>query len=113
LVVLADVRRQRDDLGWNLLALAACIEAERHRTKNPPVPDWLSSPYSEAVSYLRDVALDEIRAPHDPNGARSALALAALACGETKLGVIISGIDDSEIAEIAEERLAWSECYLG
>jgi hypothetical protein len=95
----------------HLLALAACIESERHRVENPPVPKWLLAPYEEAVKFLRDAALEELRSPTDPLATRSALALVALAAGETKLGVIISGITDDEIAEIAEEQLGWSEAY--
>src|ERR1700722_1269685 len=39
IVRICEVRREFD---WNLYALAATIEIERHRKDNPALPDWLS-----------------------------------------------------------------------
>src|SRR5690349_23245448 len=43
--------------GWNLYALAAVIEVERHRKSNPPIPDWLSADYMAAWRDLEKLAL--------------------------------------------------------
>ena len=33
---------------WRFYALLACIELERRRRSNPPVPTWIESSYNEA-----------------------------------------------------------------
>src|SRR5881397_662960 len=45
---LVDIHRRMRELDWNLYALAATIEVERHRRSNPPIPDWLVADYEQA-----------------------------------------------------------------
>src|SRR5262245_28637188 len=41
---------------WNLYALVSCIEVERHRKTNPPLPDWLVESYQQAMRELLELA---------------------------------------------------------
>lgn len=96
---------------WNLYALAATIEVERHRKTNPPLPDWLAQAYRMAWQDLLELALDDLRHVEDALTLRSILGAVALAKGSLKLGAMISQCDESEIDEILEEYDAWSERY--
>ena len=96
---------------WNLYALAATIEVERHRTTNPPLPDWLTTPYRAAWEQLAALALRDLVGAPDPLLVKPALSVVALARGNLKLGAILTYMDDSEIAEWADEHLAWSTLY--
>jgi hypothetical protein len=96
---------------WNLYALAATIEVERHRTTNPPLPDWLTASYRAAWEQLAALALRDLAGAPDPLLLKSALSVVALARGEVKLGAILAYMDNSEIAEYADEHLAWSTLY--
>jgi hypothetical protein len=45
---LVRISRDGGHRDWNLYALVARIEIERHRKSNPPIPDWLLADYSSA-----------------------------------------------------------------
>jgi len=96
---------------WNLYALVAVIEVERNRRSNPPVPFWLETDYKTAWQEIKKRALQDVQSTTDPLLLRSALSVIALASGETKLGAILTWMDTSEVDEIAEQQLAWSELY--
>jgi len=42
---------------------------------------------------------------------KSAMAVVALASGNLKLGALLAQIDDSELDNLLEEWMAWSEVY--
>jgi hypothetical protein len=111
LTVIAEFARRVPSRGWNAYALAATIETERHRRRNPPVPDWLSEDYGRAWATLGELALLDLQGASDPLLVRSALAIIALAKGATKLGAMIGNLDESEIDGYLDEHLAWSELY--
>jgi hypothetical protein len=96
---------------WNLYAIAAIIEVERHRTSNPPIPAWLAESYSEAWTKLAVFALGDLAGTPDKYTLRSALSVVALARGDLKLGALLVEIDESEISEYVEDRMAWSQLY--
>lgn len=96
---------------WNLYALVSCIEVERHRKTNPPLPDWLVEPYHHAMRELLDLATSDLKSVDDQYTVWSILGAIALAKGELKLGALISMTDESEIEGILEETDAWSETY--
>lgn len=108
LVRIAQAAGVRD---WNMYALVAIIEIERHRKKNPPLPDWLRSDYEAAWRDIADLALKDLAAGDDSSTVQSALCVVAIARGQLKLGALVCHFDESEIAELAEERLAWSQLY--
>jgi hypothetical protein len=102
---------ERIGTNWNLYALAATIEIERHRKTNPSCPDWAEAPYSQAWSKLVMLALRDLANARDPLLIRSALAVVALGRGDLKLGSVLSYMDDSELTEYADDRLSWSVLY--
>jgi len=108
LVELARRARKRD---WNVYALAATIETERHARRNPPLPTWLATDYRRAWAKLADLALEDLREVSDRNLIRSALAVVALARGDLKVGTLLAGLDDCEINEYLDSRIGWSADY--
>ena len=96
---------------WNLYALAAAIEIERHRKTNPPLPDWLLSSYKVAGDRLVKLALSDLGGKPDELTLRCALSVIALGRGDLKLGALLNHSESAEIAAYVEENLAWSSLY--
>jgi hypothetical protein len=96
---------------WNLYALIATIEVERHRHANPPLPDALTDDYAAALLGVRDLALRDLATASDPLLVRSALAVVALAAGDLYLGALLAHLDTGEIRELLEQFMAWDELY--
>jgi hypothetical protein len=107
------VRIARDEAtrDWNLYGLVALIEIERHRKTNPPLPEWLRADYEAAWQSIALLALKDLASSKEAQTIQSALAVVALARGERKLGTLLCHFDESEIDELAEEKLAWSDLY--
>jgi hypothetical protein len=96
---------------WNLYGLTSTIEVERHRKSNPPLPKWLAEDYHAAWKQLLTLAIRDIPKVRDALTVRSILGAMALAKGDLRLGALISGSDDSEITDILDEAMNWSEAY--
>ncbi len=96
---------------WNLYALAATIEIERHRKDNPTLPNWLAPSYEAAWESLVQMALSDLGGKPDESVLRSALSVVALGRGDLRLGALLNHSDSSEIAAYLEENLAWSSRY--
>lgn len=60
---------------------------------------------------LLELGLDDLRRTEDSLIIRSIMGAVALAKGEIKLGALLTHAAESEISEILEEHLAWSELY--
>ncbi len=105
------IYRSEPDFDWNFYAFVSIIEIERHRKKNPPLPDWLAGDYFEAWSDLLKLAIRAIAITEQPIEIRSILGAIALAKGNIKLGILISYLDGSELDEILEDSVAWSKLY--
>lgn len=108
LVRIASYGTGRD---WNFYGLLATIEIARHRKGNPAVPAWLKADYDGAWAKVSALALADIDSKIDSLNTSAILGVLALAKGELKLGAMLSGLDESELDEWLEERLAWSELY--
>jgi hypothetical protein len=108
LVTLAASAVARD---WQLYALAATIETERHRAGNVPMPAWLAADYTSAWQRLTTLALGDLAGARDASLIRSALAVVAIGRGQRLLGAFIGWLDESELDELADDRLGWSESY--
>jgi hypothetical protein len=108
---LVAIGRSVPERGWNFYGLVATIEAERHARDNPAIPNWLVDEYRSAWAELLSLALDELRTTRDPYVVQTALAVISLAKGLTKLGFLISDLDESELGEFLDERAAWQERY--
>ena len=97
---------------WNLYGLVGLIEIERHRKSNPPIPDWLSADYFAAWGDLEKLALRDLVDASERELIQTALAVIAIARGQLRLGAFLSWLDESELAELAEDKLAWSKLYV-
>jgi hypothetical protein len=109
IVRISEARHASD---WNLHALAATIEIERHRKSNPPVPEWLSDSYKSAWEDLEKIALADLAGKPDQLTLRCALSVVALSRGDLKLGALLNHLDEDEIDAYVEEHLAWSSIHL-
>lgn len=49
---LVEIYSDGRPLDWNLFALCATIEVERHRRRNPLLPEWLHDDYATAWQKL-------------------------------------------------------------
>ncbi len=105
------ISEARGRCDWNLYALAATIEIERHRKTNPPLPDWLSPSYKLAWDGLVKLALSDPGGKPDELTLRSALSVVALGRSDLKLGALLNHSESSEIAAYLEDNLAWSSMY--
>ena len=111
IILLADAFQSRLPTDWNLFALAATIEVERHRRTNPLIPDWLSDDYRCAWEQLVEMALTSLRLSRDTLLVQSALAVVALGRNAVKLGALIIDLDSSEVDEILDDKMAWPDLY--
>lgn len=102
LTALVDLYRSENVPDWNLFALSATIEVERHRKGNPPLPEWLSEDYHAAWQQLDKLALTALRNKTDSQTLQSLLAVIAIARGNLKLGALIISVDSSELDEILD-----------
>lgn len=108
LVRIAKSAGSRD---WNLYGLVGVIEVERHRKTNPPIPNWLQGDYENALQDIVALALQDLAEPLGSLTLQSALGIIALARGDRKLGTLLLHFDSSDIDELAEEQLLWSNLY--
>ena len=109
---LVRIAAAADGRDWNFYGLIATIEVARHGKHNPPLPQWLAASYADAWEKACLLAREDLAAELDGETVQAILAVLALAKGELKLGALISGLDSSEIEELLDERLDWSEDYL-
>ena len=108
---LADLYSNDNLPDWNLFALTATIEVERHRKGNPPLPEWLSDDYQLAWHKLEELTVTTLRKSTDSETLQSLLAVLAIARGNLKLGALIIHLDSSELDEILEQYLDWKNFY--
>jgi hypothetical protein len=108
---IARISEERRESNWNLYALAATIEIERHRKNNPALPEWLASSYKTAWEGLVKLALSDLAGEPDELTLRSALSVVALGRGDLKLGAMLNHAATDEIADYLQEHLAWSSLY--
>ncbi len=97
----------------NFYGLIATIETERHRIANPVLPKWLEDRYQGALREAKLFALADLEGSTDPLLVRSALAVVALCSGQHELGALLAFADTSQVREVLQQWMAWSELYRG
>jgi len=107
---LVRISEAQGDRDWNLYALVATIEIDRHR-KNPVLPEWLEAAYGAAWDSLVNLALADLAGKPDELTLRSALSVVAIGRGDLRLGALLNHAETDEIAEYLEEHMAWSTVY--
>ena len=85
---------------FNLFALMACIELERHHDHNPSIPDFLVPAYEKAWRDVVPLALHDLARSDDHLVVRTALAVIALARGLRRTGEVLFEFDDEELGEM-------------
>jgi hypothetical protein len=95
----------------NFYGLLATIEVERHRRSNPELPEWLAESYPRALLRARALALADLANAIDRHAARSAMAVVALASGDTELGALLAHLDSDQIGELLETFMDWGDLY--
>ena len=101
----------KSNIDWNFYAIISTIEIERHRKKNPPLPDWLTEDYFQAWNELVKLALRDFPNAQADVEVKTVLGALAVAKKQLKLGTLISNFDNAEIDELLEDHLAWSKIY--
>jgi hypothetical protein len=103
---LVRIQGDRGDLDGNASVLIATIEIERHRRRNPPVPDWLVGWYESAWASVGEIALRDYRRVTDPLAARMMLAVMALCKGLTDIGTVAADFSEGETREMLTRYLS-------
>lgn len=96
---------------WNFYGLFSCIETERHRKSNPPIPDWLTTDYEQALRDFLELAISDLKSVNDQLTLQSVLGGIALAKGALEIGALLSTSTLDEIKEQLENYYAWSELF--
>ncbi len=96
---------------WNFYALVCAIEVERHKRSNPPVPTWLADDYFAAMRGMQSLGLSDLPRRDDSLTVQAILAPLALCRRQTKLGALLSSLDQSELDELVDDRFAWDKLY--
>ena len=108
---LVRIHKENRNLDWNLYGFVSTVEIERKKTDNPAIPDWLEATYATALKDLLNVAFYDLMQSDDPLTIRLILAFIILAKGNRKFAALILDFDESELDEMFEEYLGWSELY--
>ena len=108
---LVRIAQEQQKRSWEYYSLVSTIEIERHRKSNPIIPEWLESDYHLAIQNLRALALVDIVDASNPLLTQAIIGVIALSKGLIKLGSLVSYLDESELDQLLEEQLAWSELY--
>ncbi len=108
---LIRIQQGSSTVNWNLYALISTIELERHRTSNPPIPDWVATSYQQSWCDVLDIGARDLKNTEAPLAVAAILGALAIAKGQLKLGAFIVYSGEDEITEYAEDRLGWSETY--
>jgi len=96
---------------WNFYGLVSMIEIERHRKRNPEVPDWLLPDYESAWHQLLPIALSDLKCQLDNITIQTILSVIAISKGNMKLGAFLADLDSSELDSLVDETLDWSALY--
>jgi hypothetical protein len=105
--MLARIARTSSRTDGMLYGLINAIEAGRMTTapsKNPPLPDWLSSDYELAIRAMMAFALEDLPCVEEPAVVNQLLATIAFAKQSIGAGIVLTEMDDAQLAEIAAGR---------
>lgn len=108
---LVDIQKANGNLDWNFYVLVSTIELERHRKANPRIPDWLHTDYKAAWADMAQLALRDFVTAPDVLTQRVILGAVALSKGLLKCGALLTTFDESELLEILDTHMAWSDLY--
>jgi hypothetical protein len=87
---------------WRPYALIATIEERRRAEGNPPLPQWLSEPYSAALVEVVEPATAHLRLTDADLEVRSLLATIAQAKGQRTIGAMSLWTEDERAEALGE-----------
>ena len=85
---------------WQLYALIATIEVQRHKDGNPDLPLWLKEEYGKALGELLGFAAEDLLKESDDLFTRGILAAVAAAKGQYLRADLMIDLTDDELAEM-------------
>lgn len=85
---------------WQLYALIATIEVQRHKYGNPDLPLWLKEDYGKALGELLGFAAEDLLKESDDLFTRGILAAVAAAKGQYLRADLMIDLTDDELAEM-------------
>jgi hypothetical protein len=99
---LVRIARQKDLFDWNVFALCATIEQQRHLEKNPAIPTQYEGYYQNGLKELSLFIVDNIASVTDDTTFRSALSALAACSNQLKLSKAIIELSEDVIDEFLE-----------
>ncbi|MBE9552589.1 MAG: hypothetical protein IMF05_03900 [Proteobacteria bacterium] len=87
---------------WQFYALITTIEVERHKDRNPPLPDWLAKSYEEAIRSLRALVADDLLKDLDDLFFQALYGAIAAARGNLVRAELMGSFTDDELQEMLQ-----------
>jgi hypothetical protein len=108
---LVDIHKRKHFVDWQIYSFVSLIIQESHRKTNPQVPSWIQEDFTQSLTFLFDLAIEQLRTEKDGLIIRSILGFICLQKGLLKYGALLSSFDESEIMEYIDETLDWKNAY--
>ncbi len=96
---LLRIAKSKAKLNWNCFGLIAVIELERHNPRNPPVPDYLSEAYREALKTVGSIAFGHHDQDWDELLTSQVFSAIAASKGHHTIARALLELTDSEMAQ--------------
>ena len=100
---LVRIAKQKGLFDWNILALSATIEQQRHLGKNPPLPAQYATYYENGLTELKQLIVENIAEVNDEITLRSAFSALAVCNRQVKLSKAIIEMSDDVLDEFLEQ----------
>ena len=100
---LINIARQKGLFDWNILALCATIEQQRHLGKNPPLPTEYLNYYENGLADLKNLIIRNLDSVNDEITLRAALSALAACNRQIKLSKAIIELSDDVLDEFLEQ----------
>jgi hypothetical protein len=100
---LVNIARQKALFDWNILALCATIEQQRHLGKNPPLPIEYLSYYEKGLAELKNFIITNLDSVNDEITLRAALSALAACNRQIKLSKAIIELSDDVLDQFLEQ----------
>jgi hypothetical protein len=100
---LVRIAKNKNLFDWNVLALSATIEQQRHLGKNPPLPTQYVDYYENGLRELKEFIISNLSSVKDETTFRSALSALAACNKEIKLSKAIIEMSEDVLDEFLEQ----------
>lgn len=99
---LVRIAKDKKLFDWNVLAICATIEQQRHQEKNPPLPTQYADYYKDGLIELKKFIVDNLVSVDDEITLRSAFSALAACNGQIKLSRAILEMSEDVLDEFLE-----------